>query len=370
MLLLFACEVCGKRFQVDEKFRGKRGRCSHCGHLMRIPKVAEVPGASPASPPAAPEPAAAVHEGAPFKLSPPEDRPAVRSVETHLPPEPELAGPRPVGPHPSVFGLASPVPAAHVKKGEKHVRFDLVEDDADPAKVVPVSPEIARGLREIEEFQRDPRGYEVKSERGGFFQRLDRSRPAGWLYLRWRGAIGAVLKLLRWIDSWAYLISVPFVILMIFGIVIENRKLVHLGAVVTVVANYGRFWADLLAFFLRPYKDGPIQGLAFLFPPFTLYYLTAHWDQMKPIVRRIATSCIPIIMVILAYAFLVSVNPAVKDVKGIPAKLEAGKHELDREIGRGVERVEEGVRKGVEEVEDRVRSLGSDKTSSSQPPPP
>ena len=166
--------------------------------------------------------------------------------------------------------------------------------------------------------------------------------------------MGIVLKLLRWIDSWAYLISVPFVVLMIFGIVAQQRKLVHIGAVVTVVANYGRFWADLLAFFLRPYKDGPIQGLAFLFPPYTLYYLTAHWDRMKPIVRRIATSCIPIVMVVLAYSFLVSVNPEIKDVNGIPAKVKAGRRELDREIGRGVEQVEEGVRSGVEQVEDDV----------------
>ena len=80
----------------------------------------------------------------------------------------------------------------------------------------------------------------------------------------------------------------------------------HTGAVVVVLANYGRFWTDLLALLVRPYKDGPIQGLAFLFPPYTIYYLTRHWDRVKPIVRRIATSCIPIVLVVLAYAFLPS----------------------------------------------------------------
>ena len=53
---------------------------------------------------------------------------------------------------------------------------------------------------------------------------------------------------------------------------------------------------------------------------------------MKTIVRRIATSCIPIVLVILIYAFLPSVNPEVKDVQGFGAKLQAGKQELDKEI--------------------------------------
>jgi hypothetical protein len=259
----------------------------------------------------------------------------------------------PVGPHKSVFGLASPLPATHERHmGEYHAGFELLDDDSDAASVVPVSPAIERGLREIAEFQKDPRGYQVVGEKRGFFFRLERSRPASWLYVKWRASVGFVLKLMRWVDSWAYLISVPFVVLMIFGIVVENQALVHTGAVVIVLANYGRFWADLIAFFVRPYKDGPLQGIAFLFPPYTIYYLTTHWNHMKPILRRIATSCIPIVLVVLAYAFLASVNPAVKDVKGIGARLRAGEQELQKEIDSDLQR-----------VESEVRSLGRPKAS-------
>jgi hypothetical protein len=59
----------------------------------------------------------------------------------------------------------------------------------------------------------------------------------------------------------------------------------------------------------------------------------------------------------LAYSFLVSVNPAVKDAHTIPEKVQAGKKELDREIGQGVERVEKEVRSGVADVKKRVRSF-------------
>jgi hypothetical protein len=245
--------------------------------------------------------------------------------------------------HATTVGAVHSLHTKRQASNVRHAEFELLEDDADPAAIVPVSPEIERGMREIAEFQRDPSGYKIAGERSGFFSRFDRSRPAGWFYVRWRACISFVLKVLRWIDSWAYLISVPFVILMIFGIVVGNRAFVHTGAVVVVLANYGRFWADLLALFVRPYKDGPIQGVAFLFPPYTVYYLTRHWNRIKPIVRRMATSCIPIVMVFLAYAFIPAVNPEAAKVHGVGAKLEAGKHELDTEIDSELRNVETKV---------------------------
>jgi len=344
MLIVFTCENCGKRFQVDERLQGKRGRCSDCGHVMRIPRTA---AAGPAAPGAllapAPEPVTAPAE-APFRLSPPEPRPMVRPLLSAPASAPEPAAHQPAGPHGSVFALAAPPPGTPQQLGDHDVRFELLDDDDDPDSLLPVSPEIARGLREVEEFEKDRRGYNVVEDRGGFFSRLENSRPAGWLYVKWRAAVGSMLKLLRWIDTWAYLISVPFLMLMLFGIVVANLAFVHTGAVIVVLANYGRFWSDLIAFFIRPYKDGPLQGLAFLFPPYTVYYMTAHWDRMKPIVRRIATSCIPIVLVVLAYAFLASVNPAAKDVRGVGAKIRAGEQELRKEIDSDLSKVKREIR--------------------------
>ena len=117
----------------------------------------------------------------------------------------------------------------------------------------------------------------------------------------------------------------------------------HLGAVVVVLANYGRFWTDLVALFVRPYKDGPLQGLAFLFPPYTIYYVTRHWDRVKPIVRRIATSCIPIVLVVLAYAFLPPDAQPVRDVQEIPARIKAGEEELRKDIDETLRKVESEV---------------------------
>ena len=124
----------------------------------------------------------------------------------------------------------------------------------------------------------------------------------------------------------------------------SSRGLVHAGAVVVVLVNYGRFWADLIAFFVRPFKEGPFQGLAFLFPPYTVYYLFAHWDRMKPILRRMLTSCIPIALVILAYAFLAVGQPGGSRMYTMSAaRLKIGTEVLEKDIHGGLKQIEERV---------------------------
>jgi hypothetical protein len=337
MLINFACENCGKDFSVDEHLHGRRGRCSNCGHVMRIPGAAASNRANAPAPAASPE--IKPESEPPFRLSPPEPPPivgplvppyAAEHVPAHHP-----AIPQPAAPH--AFSLAPGPRVPHSR--EPDVRFELLDDDADHAAVGLASPADQRAVEEIAEFQRDRRGYKVVGERDGLFSLLGLrgSGPASWPYVKWKAAVNFVLKLLRWVDTWAYLISVPFIMLMVFGIAVENLAFVHLGAVVIVLANYGRFWADLLALFVRPYKDGPIQGVAFLFPPYTIYYVATRWSRMKPILRRIATSCIPIVLVVLAYAFIPAVNPNIKDVEGVEAKIETGKKELDKEIDQDLQ---------------------------------
>jgi DNA-directed RNA polymerase subunit RPC12/RpoP len=331
MMLVFACENCGKRFQVDESARGKRGRCKDCGHVMRIPGVR---AAHAAHVHVAGE-ARAHSEETPFRLSPPE--------------------PPPIGHH-------EVAPSPH--RGQSHdsyaghdTEFEMIVDHAELDAAIPASPEVARGIREIEEYKRDPSGYKVVGEGGGLFSLFGRrdDRPPSWIYVKWRAGVNGILKFLRFVDSWAYIISVPFIVMVLFAIVTSSRGLVHAGAVIVVLVNYGRFWADLIAFCIRPFKDGPLQGLAFLFPPYGVYYLYSRWDKMKPILRRMLTSCIPIVLVILAYGFLPSVNPEVQDVHGIGARLKIGTEVLEKDLQGGVQQIE--------------REL-SDAAEKKQPPPP
>lgn len=306
-MLHFDCEKCGKTFHVDDRFAGRKGRCRSCGHVARIAESVHAP----------PEVSAA-----PFRLSPAEERPWI--------------GPKPASHHDAP--QAEPEHAHPQHERHPHHDFELVDDDDAP---VLAQPAAVRGLREIEDFQKNPRGYGLADGRAGlrsWFAR-DSSRPAGWLYVKWRAIVSMILNTLRFIDDWAYLISVPFLILMLFAIVISNRGLAQFGAVVVVIANYGRFWADLLALYVRPFKDGVIQGVAFLFPPYSLYYMFVHWERVRSTSRRIATSCIPIVLVLLAYAFVPAVNPEAAKLPDVPSKLKSAERELIKDVDTDLEEV-------------------------------
>ncbi|MGO9465298.1 MAG: hypothetical protein ACLQIB_36285 [Isosphaeraceae bacterium] len=341
MLLIFWCKNCGKEFRVDDRYQGRKGRCKDCGHIMTIPTIAVklTAPAKVAEKPTSGEPAAPLAEAPVFRLSPPE--PSPRAYARQAPPDFEAPTPAPT--HDRHAEVAAPRPPQPPPADEPPYEIELIDDDQDFRTAMPVSPEIERGLREMAEFARDPRGYslaESRSGRGLFsFRGRGHSGPARWLYLKWRGTITFVLKLLRWIDNWAYLISVPFLVLLFVALVVSNMALVHVGAVVVVLVNYGRFWTDLLALFVRPFRESPLHGLGFLFPPYGLYFLATRWRQVKPTLRRMATSCIPIVLVVLAYAFLPSVNPGVENVEGVGAKIEAGGRALVKEIHEGVREI-------------------------------
>ena len=332
--MLFTCERCGKRIKVDVRSRGKRGRCSHCGQVMVIPHSegdAHAPGpARPHAhgPPPLPSHAHA-HEpsptaDAPFRLNPPEPRPG----DSHAPPI-----------------LVEPAHLERHATAEGFSEFELIAEDTNPETAALASPEIQRGLQQLEEFQKDRLPYELSgSPDKSLLFRWDRaSGPAGWLLVKWRKGVGLVLRGLRFVDDWAYLISVPFIVLIVFAIAIESRGLVHTGAVVVVLANYGRFWADLLAILVRPFKEGPVHGLAFLFPPYGIYYLWTRRDKFKSTFRRLLTSCIPIVLVVLAYAYLPFINPAAKDARSFPEKIRSGERELVNEIREDVNEIREDV---------------------------
>ena len=348
MLMLFTCEHCGKRIQVDARMQGRRGRCSHCGQVMKIPRVEE-PGPPPVpaggtvrpdepSRASAREPARArTHPRAPsgettFRLSPPEQRPEVSLAHFQQPPV-----------------LTEPEHLHRIVGAESPSEFELLGDDGPPGTDALASPEVQRGLRELEEFRKDPHGYPLAEELDSrFFGWLRGSGPAGWVYTQWRGGVGLILRLLRFITDWAYLISVPFLILMTFGIAIGHRWLIHTGAVVVVMVNIGRFWTDLLSLFVRPFKDGPIHGLMSLFPPYGVYYVAKNWDKFKPTFQRLLTSCIPIVLVALAYIYIPAVDPDVQSARTLPEKARRAKEDFvkdTREVGREIRQEVQSLKK-------------------------
>ena len=126
MWISFTCENCGKHFQVDERAHGRRGRCSDCGHVMRIP------GPDGESMRTLRPLLQRTAGGPPFHLSPPDHSDGPARSSPPPPPNPPRTNPRCAHHRRDHHDLAGFRSRGARTRGIEHVRFDLLDDDADP----------------------------------------------------------------------------------------------------------------------------------------------------------------------------------------------------------------------------------------------
>jgi hypothetical protein len=128
-----------------------------------------------------------------------------------------------------------------------------------------------------------------------------RGKPAGAVTRIYRHEMGKIQGLFRWINQSAYLVSVPFLMVLLLGVVINSQSLLMLGGVAVVALNIGRAVAGLANLVVIPFRDSPIQGVLFLIPPLTFFYLYQHWHKVRKPVQRVIGPIITIGLVILAF---------------------------------------------------------------------
>jgi hypothetical protein len=126
-------------------------------------------------------------------------------------------------------------------------------------------------------------------------------RPAGAITRGYRHQMGKVQGLFRWINQSAYLVSVPFLMLLLVGVVSDSQSLMAIGATVVVVLNIGRLLAGVANLVVIPFRESPLQGVFFLIPPLTFIYLYQNWQKVRKPVLRILGPIGTIGLVILAY---------------------------------------------------------------------
>ena len=55
----------------------------------------------------------------------------------------------------------------------------------------------------------------------------------------WRRELGGVQKVFRWLNESAYFVSIPFIIILLFGTAVKNRPIALFGATFVVLLNLG-----------------------------------------------------------------------------------------------------------------------------------
>lgn len=266
MGIVFFCMSCGARFEVDPRMAGKKGNCKKCGQQMQIPRAEQV--ASMAAMPALTPGRVAAPAGA--AIGDPLEG-WLRSAASDV-------------------GLA-PISVDQMK--------------AVPRKKAPQTP-----LDDAE----DSKPYLLAEPRKAAVPRPKSSgRPNVALRL-WRGQLGGVQKIFRKLNEFAYLVTVPFLMLLLLGTALHHRPLALFSATVVVLLSLGRIASGVVNLVVVPLRDG------------------LNTRKMKKPFRRVAEPALTIVLVVLAFTFIPWLRTGEEPGGPLAERLRSSARELRQEM--------------------------------------
>jgi hypothetical protein len=315
-MIHFQCPACGAPFEVDDRFAGRAGRCKACGGRTKVPSngAAEAVAAGSARPRAM---AGAVVGP---RLTPIAAGAASR-------PQPSLAAGRPI---------------------------NWLEAVNSQVALAPISMDGMPGLRPKPAFIDEPSipgPYKMATAPSLPALESSKTRPAGAITRGYRHGMGKFQKLFRWLNESAYLVSVPFVILLLVGLLAGSNSLMGLGATAVVLLNLGRIVAGIANLAVIPFRESPLQGILFLIPPITFLYLYQNWPKVQKPVKRIIGPILTIALVAAAFVAEPWIHGESKPKGSIQDQVKSG-------LG--------SLKKGMREQIGRVPNLDADDLKSIQ----
>jgi hypothetical protein len=161
----------------------------------------------------------------------------------------------------------------------------------------------------------------------------------------WRRELGGLQKVFRWLNESAYFVSIPFLMILLFGTAVKNRHLALFGATFVVLLNLGRLVAGAANMGLVPLRDG--------FSP---------RKYPKP-VRRVVEPILTIALVVLGFTFIPWLSGGRPARGNLTDRIRAGATELEKEIKGEVGAVIDKARRiDVEKLgkqaQDQLKKLG------------
>jgi hypothetical protein len=285
MNIVFFCQSCGARFAVDAHVAGKQGRCKQCGQRMTVPRADQI--ASMAA-----MPALATAGGA--------------------------------------AGAVAAAPPGGNWLAQMTSKVGLV-----PLTVDRMPKIFKKRPSPLDDALGDGKPYElVKPARRAPGARS--SGPANAVVIAWRGQLGHVMKLLRWINQAAYLLSVPFIMLLLLGATVHNWSMAIWGATMVVLLNIARLVSGIANVAVIPFRDG------------------IALKKMKKPLRRVIEPVITIMLVILAFAFIPWLSRGGDTgKKSISERVRESAHDLKQEIKSKVARAADKVKQAGASVDEK-----------------
>jgi hypothetical protein len=310
MSIVFYCQSCGGRFEVTPALAGKKGRCKHCGQQMQVPRAQELasmvalPAAAPGKEPTAGARAGTAQVGRRTRGEPASFAAVLRQAASSVGLEALSIDTTPLG---SKKRTLAPSPL----------------DDAEDSKLYELA------------------GPDPNQRRGG-----GGAGAAAAVKRTWRREVGVVQRLFRWLSESAYLLSIPFIAILLFGTATKSRGVALFGATLVVLLNLGRIVAGIANLAVIPLKEG------------------LNTRKMKKPLRRLLEPVLTIALVFLGFAFIPWLAPERDASQTLPERLKADAVGLGREMKgevTGTLRKAEGI--GVQglgaKAQEKLRTLGT-----------
>ncbi len=304
MGIVFFCQSCGSRFEVDPRMAGRRGRCRKCGQLTTIPRAEDLS-------------MAAMRAVAPAAMV------SGRSLGDDGAP-PSLGGWLKAGI--SQIGLA-PLTVERVK---------------------PVRPVLPSALDDAEDSKPYALARPLVENRGPV-------KVQDFLAVRlWRRVLGSFQKVFRWLNESAYFVSIPFLMILLFGTAVKSRPLALFGATFVVLLNLGRLAAGAANLALVPLRDGLSPRV------------------IKKPVRRVVEPILTIALVVLGFTFIPWLSGNRSRGAGPIDRIRTTATALEKDIEGEVDVVVEKARridveKLGEKAREKLRGLGEGAKATAEP---
>jgi hypothetical protein len=334
--ITFACPNCAKPLVADEALAGRKGRCRHCGQSAVVPANGQ-PSRGP--------------KGAPVT----DWRTAVAS---------QLA---PATGHATAVASCASASCASASRASAGPAADATGD----YKLRPVTPVNVPKLA-ASEWDDAELGPAVDSSLGAIFTTPVTAAPPpaakpvptgpSTVFLAYRSFFSLLVRVTTWISETSYTVSFVLIILAVASGMIGRHSLAAMGCGAIVALNLVGLAGDLASLVTLSFRKNPLQGVLFLIPPFTLYYLWSDWQRYRDTVSRMRIPLVMLAVVVAAYMFVPWLHGGKESTGPINESVKRVADALDENLG--------SVTGAVNEKLKAARTLlreGPESTPTSQP---
>lgn len=117
-----------------------------------------------------------------------------------------------------------------------------------------------------------------------------------------------ISRIFRRINDATYGISIIFLIVALVGVILEKHAVVIFGISLIVLLNIAGLAAGVANLITINFRRNPMQGLLFLIPPITVYYLSQNWSKWSKPLGRILTPAVILVAVFAGYKYVPWLN--------------------------------------------------------------